>query len=97
MSQEARDEARRRAEILMAYADGAEIQGQRIYPVTGWYAQPEPEWDWDNVYYRIKPEPREFLIYKRVNFTGDFVAHAADDLPTDTMKGSIIRVREILP
>lgn len=91
MSQEARDEARRRAEIMLAYADGKDIQEQRIYPVTGWYAQPEPEWDWDSMYYRIKPEPREFVI--SVNDKG-FATHYSKGDERDGWQ--MVKVREVL-
>ena len=51
-----RDEARKAAQVMLAYADGKEIEfsdkGEKIWSNVG-----SPAFDWRNFCYRIKPKP----------------------------------------
>lgn len=49
-----RDEARKAAEIMLAYADGKEIE--MVNPFGEWVTIKTPKFNWDNNY-RVKPEP----------------------------------------
>ncbi len=56
------------AELIKAWADGAEIQRycaetQRYFP-DGWIDDPDPEWDPHTVY-RRKPEPKPDVVFGR--------------------------------
>jgi hypothetical protein len=48
--------AREMAEVMMAYADGKEIEFRPPY-VEKWRISHNPTWDWSVVEYRVKPEP----------------------------------------
>jgi hypothetical protein len=99
-----------KAAVMIAHADGAQLE----ISVNGgpWkdYFLTEPRWNWDEHDYRIKPKPRvarEFWVheYKAVGFTG-FAGHtfstledakreaSSSDFPTPR---AIIHVREVLP
>lgn len=54
-----RDEARKRAQIMLAYADGAEVQGRGS--CGNWLDLPSPDF-YADIEYRIKPKLREFWI-----------------------------------
>ncbi len=49
-----KDEARKAAEVMLAYADGKEIEQQWG---EKWGINEEPKFDWGHIDYRIKPEP----------------------------------------
>lgn len=50
-----REEARKAAEVMLAYAEGKEIEG--LHSSDGWIILEEPLFNWDRTEYRIKPEP----------------------------------------
>lgn len=51
-----REEARKAAEVMTAYADGKEIEF--CFPECGkWYIPQNPSFDWSRHNYRIKSEP----------------------------------------
>ena len=50
-----REEARKAAEVMLAYADGKEIEF--LADKGHWSSIAVPEFDWYRNYYRIKPEP----------------------------------------
>lgn len=55
-----REEVRKAAEVMLAFADGKEIQysnkGQNNW--LNWVNDSAPHFDWERVDYRIKPEPK---------------------------------------
>ena len=62
-----REEARKAAEVMMAYADGKEIESKRrIFSNDSWYEikNGEPVFNWQNCDYRIKKEPKLKSIYR---------------------------------
>ena len=69
----ARDEARLRAEVMLAYGRGEELQcSPRLdggkwadVPPWGW-----PRWDWDHNDYRVKPKPLEERLVLNKNGVG---------------------------
>lgn len=94
---DARAEARRMAEVMLAFADGAEVESDPISS-NEWRAVQHPNWDWYTANYRVKPEPREWWIVPNA-------AHAsssrdeANEL-ADSMEwpiSSIVHVREVIP
>ena len=46
-------------EVMKAYEDGKKIQTRDpgSYTWVDWTAEFEPRWNWENIDYRIKPEP----------------------------------------
>lgn len=50
-----REEARKAAEVMMAYADGKEIE--IFHSGRGWKITQYPAFNWGECPYRIKPEP----------------------------------------
>ena len=63
-----REETRKAIEIMQVYAAGNNIQSQNRgddHWVT--LTTVEPYWNWKTSDYRIKPKPREFLIYPILN------------------------------
>ena len=50
-----REEARKAAEVMLAYADGKEVEF--LDPLGNWHSNTIPEFNWFNFDYRIKPEP----------------------------------------
>jgi hypothetical protein len=54
---ERQKEAKRRAEVMIAFSEGAKIQFQK-WEGGPWRPASSPSWDWKGFDYRIKPEPR---------------------------------------
>lgn len=50
-----REEARKAAEVMLAYADGKEVEF--LDPLGNWRSDTIPAFNWFNFDYRIKPEP----------------------------------------
>ena len=51
-------EAKRRAEVMLAFADGAPIEWTpQDRPDYGWEIDDEPSWNWIDVDYRVNPNP----------------------------------------
>lgn len=61
MNEEYKAEARRRANIMLAWADGKEVES-RPRDCETWGLAPVPAWDWFGVDYRVKPEPRSIHL-----------------------------------
>lgn len=56
-------EAKRRAEIMLAFAEGAKVEVREITEADNkWRPTNSPAWDWYRGDYRIKKEPRMFYI-----------------------------------
>lgn len=57
-NKQARKEAREHAEVMLAYADGKEIQFKRPGNVnTEYFSASTPVWNWIEYLFRVKPEP----------------------------------------
>ena len=52
-----REEARKAAEVMLAYADGKEVECRDRHE-SQWREAKEPGFDWDYFEFRIKPEPK---------------------------------------
>ncbi len=52
-----RDEARKAAEVMLAYAEGKEIEF-KAPDETDYNPSVEPLFNWDSFDYRVKPEPK---------------------------------------
>jgi len=61
---EARAESKRQAEIMLAYAEGAELECFHKQETKGkWRKTDAPSWQWSVYDYRIKPEtPKQVMI-----------------------------------
>lgn len=55
----AREEARRMAEVMLAFADGADVQYRLPNCSDVWDDTGVPDWNWRTWDYRVKPKPRE--------------------------------------
>lgn len=80
-----REETKLAIKVMQAYADGETIQsreGKRSWQIpSGWKTIDgmEPDWDWYNHYYRIKPEPMEIEVWVRPNGERAGIVEPADD------------------
>jgi hypothetical protein len=78
--------------VMQAFLDGKKIQwtggGSEWSDFDG-----EPIWNWLQYDYRIKPEPREFLIAVSDDGT---VFHSPQKNPIDYQGVEFIKVREVL-
>lgn len=90
--------AREHIEVMQAYLDGAKIELRRRDALhAGWQEVLEPRWDWQNLEYRVKPEPREF--WANIYPDGQMVGHPSRKA-ADRHRGSncveCILVKEVL-
>jgi len=49
-----REDTREAAQVMMAYADGKEVEIRHRYRKEGWHIRGIPIWDWVNTEYRVK-------------------------------------------
>ena len=79
-----REDARKYAEIMMAYANGADVE---IYNDFAWVSVIDPLFDFLSCTYRIKPKPkkrlmtREEAIYLSTTILGMVILFLNDDSP----------------
>lgn len=85
-----RDEAKHVVTVMQAWLDGATIENRRRGCEGEWIAA-EPVWDWDLFEYRIKPEPREWVLYA---LSEGGMLHVGHNAPASCH--AAIRVREVL-
>lgn len=95
-----REEARRKAEVMLAFADGAEIQFCRYHWTNeDWDDVGHPSWNWDGNDYRVKPKPAEFwvVVANEIN-SAVGVFQNRENAQIDSKRwanGRIIHVREV--
>lgn len=62
MTPDAREQARHKASVMIAYADGSTIRCREVGTSNPWYditdPEEEPAWDWEEYEYEVKPEER---------------------------------------
>ena len=63
------EELRHAAEVLLAAADGKQIQ-KRIINDRKWFEEDSPDFDFNAFKFRIKPEPRECWVNFYTSKTG---------------------------
>jgi hypothetical protein len=58
-----REETKKAIEVMQAFVDGAEIEAQ-YHGNSGWSIidHYDPPWNWRDIKYRIKPQPREWWV-----------------------------------
>jgi hypothetical protein len=85
--------------VMQAYLDGRTIQ---LYG-TRWYdfkLDEEPDWNWGQTNYRVKPEPREWWLELHNSFTcwdGNTSQNAtAHKVNLASHGGAMVKVREVL-
>ena len=88
-----RQETLEKLPLITAYANGKIIQ-YRFSPGCIWEDIGHPTWTEPADHYRIKPEPREWTLYKPS--ATDNVSFKINDAHTSFPVGQMIRVREIL-
>ena len=72
------------AELIKAWADGAEIE-YFDYATKKWWSWGDyPDWGADNIEYRIKPEPKPDFYKSYLVFTGRIYSEG-DILPLGTV------------
>ena len=88
--------------VMQASLDGSEIEWRGKNEKVDWrktYSS-GPSWDWCGVEYRIKPEPREWLLAKdgvKYSVTeGGRVPGSVVKVPGKPFDAEIIHVREVL-
>lgn len=91
-----RAHALERWELIKAYGEGKNIQGS----IDGktWHDYSSPNWEAEDVQYRIKPYPREFWVVQR---EGQFLANLNKSSAEFMIKHTnsipeIIHVREVI-
>lgn len=85
-----------RLELIKAYADGATIQYYE--PMTkNWIVMNEPNFDSPSMKYRVKPEPREYVIvYSKLTGGPVSVLHGYEAKEYEDTPGyEYVKVREI--
>lgn len=95
-------------EVMQAYKDGkrVEMRGRYAHPDSKWTDStvPAPTWDFPNYKYRIKPEPKEFLVVVDKNGQvvggcnnnfrpGQVLVYRHDGKLSDV---TVVKVREVL-
>lgn len=50
-------EAKRRAEVMLAFANGAPIEWRIADGGFGWYEDESPHWNWGEIDYRVSANP----------------------------------------
>lgn len=90
-------EAKRRAEIMLAYAEGAGIEVRKVGNST-WSCATNPFWDWFNKDYRIKKEPRVFYInlYPNSSLGAAMDSRERADNAADCTRLECIKVVEVV-
>lgn len=54
-----REETIEAIKVMQAWVDGKKVQ---VFVRGNWYDVIDSDWDWSDHAYRIKPEPREWLV-----------------------------------
>jgi hypothetical protein len=99
-------DTKQKIEVMQAYVDGKKIEYKErgtTFPYWTTFSFGEPSWNWGRCEYRIKQEPREFVVaYREDNGKLIGIAESASRLitvsPTDVKLGMIktMKVREVL-
>lgn len=96
-----RDDTRKAAETMLAWASGKEVEARTRIEGAEWYRVEAPLWDWSVTEYRIKPEPREFYIVrardgsKALAFDQPGPGRILPVVTKDPCDTEVIRVREV--
>ena len=80
--------------VIKAHKEGKKIQSQEIGN-PNWYDVQFPLWDFYNLDYRIKPEPREFWLCGSYVFWAKSAAESYQN-SLRTVSLPIIHVREVV-
>lgn len=87
-------------EVMEAFYEGRTVQF-RMSPDTGWgdVTRPQPAWDPAGYYYRIKPEPRVFKLWRPVyperGEKGPWQVASSTDVYINPVNESVL-VREVM-
>lgn len=89
-------------EVMQAYLDGKKIERRHTLDVgneTMWRVSKTPDWNWNHYDYRVKQEPREFVVVVAPNGTPLGVANINGVIPVhqrELASAKVIKVREVL-
>ncbi len=89
-----RKETKKAIEVMQAFVDGVETEYCSKPDGVNWYrVDTYPVWSWGINEYRIKPKPREFLLYP---LTGRPSKWGVDEDVLNKGWNGAIKVREVL-
>lgn len=72
--QEAREQARHKASVMIAFAEGKEIRSRfKTHPHPPWIDDLNPRWDFVAVEYEVKPEERKPREWKGMWTNGRYL------------------------
>lgn len=63
--------------VIKAAHEGKKIECRPIGSTEAWKMDENPAWDFAKLRYRVKPEPRDFWVIRRVNAAGVESSHGA--------------------
>lgn len=83
--------------VIQAHKEGKQIEYRTINPESPWVYVKNPKWDFPQIEYRVKPEPRTFWLvstpagahFGYTNYTEAKDVRAA-------CQGTLIQVQEVL-
>jgi hypothetical protein len=67
----AQEKAKQQAEVMLAFANGAEIEYTVGKDCQGWIDNKTPAWDWNTYSYRVKVVPKVVNYYCYESGTGE--------------------------
>ena len=62
------ERAKKQAEVMLAYANGAEIEAE--FRSNQWFDCSYPVWDWRNTNFRVKKTPKVMKLWAYVGPSG---------------------------
>ncbi len=82
--------------VVDAHSAGKVIQGRRRNAPDTWDEIPIPVWNFESLDYRVKPEPREFVILRKgfAGYAGNYEVRFGQ--PSSDPADEYIKVREVL-
>lgn len=97
MTNEEREELKRRIEVMQACLDGRPIEVRSRYRYgSNWYVAMDPNWDWTSFDYRIKREPREWWVNVYLSDCCISKSKQEADQNASSERIECIHVREVL-
>ena len=79
-----RENAKKQAEVMMAYAEGKPIQVKDVCSYGPWEDTVNPLFDWSSRNYRVKPEPNYVPYKDAYEFLEALINHSGDLILKDS-------------
>lgn len=91
----AQKQAKERAEVMLAFANGKTIEARAKDTAFWWTLDDiEPYWDWRTTDYRIKPEPRVVYLLEHLDGLDPWTAYTNQEFAEQRAKGANAKVRK---